>query len=273
MTAAELLLEIAERAHLADHTNPDDENDNRARLPEDPHDLDVLWRALRTGYGLFLRSNPNWQFVRRVVSLTFDLDGTGPANVAGDPARYRLPEYVSGPPEDAWTYGDDNSDVLCIQPVSDAELRALQAASVQTGTPAFVSHRPFTPDDAGVAGRTAWEAVFYPAPGIAHTLSATFRIQAGHLVDLADRHVAGPDHDETIICAAVFHLARNDKIPGLDRDTAEADWLKALADSRTLEAAKAPPTVGPLRKTGQPAAESRYRGRGHTFSYNGTPIP
>lgn len=205
-TFGELLLQLAVRTGFADYSG------SVAALPTDAHRLAKLKSYVNDGYDRFLRANPKWTFLVRMVPLTFNTDGTGPSNIDGEPARYRLPGYVSGPPLGDWTYVDERTSRRAIGRVHPDIIDGYRQVNGETftGVPIICGHRPFSPKDPIGNTQTAWEAIFWPAPDSTYAVQAPFRVAKHRMVELGERHIAGADHDASIAAYAVWVWKEDD---------------------------------------------------------------
>lgn len=180
-------------------------------IPTDPAVLFEVKSTINRAYRAFLSAYPKWTFATQDIFLTFDPDGTGPDNVAGDPGRYRLPRHVGSIPLTDWTYEGGNAPVESIL-VLDHELvdrlRAMDSGSA--GYPTRSAIKRITGNDQGGSDPRAWEAIFHPSPSAVATVKATFRFTGHQLVSLTDRHIAGREHDETIKAFADHEWMKKD---------------------------------------------------------------
>lgn len=244
-TFGEMLLELAERVGKADYINPDDDTDNRARLPSDPHDLDKLKRCLNNGYRSFFNAWPHWRFAEMAHEITFAPDGDGPTNLDADGARYRLPSTIAGNPVGDWTYLGTTTPLSCVMRTDHQSIeRMQQIGDTSTGDPRYCAVRPVKTKDQPTGDPTACEAVFYPAPNRALTVRATFRVRPPKLVDPAQRHVCGADHDLSIIAFAVWEWKREDATDPTDLAACKGDRDEKLEFSKAVDKAGRAPGIG-----------------------------
>jgi hypothetical protein len=115
--------------------------------------------------------------------------------------------------------------------VSEVDIRAYQAgAGSQTGDPYAFCVRPINTTETSTAAR--WEAVFYPTPSTAYAMKAAYRRYPAALVNTTDRSVAGFQHDDTVLAAALAaaELQKHDK-----KGERESSYSSALDRSRMLD--------------------------------------
>ena len=240
MTFRELILDCAERWGVADETG------TRAGIPTDLAVLDKVKRKINAGYADFLRADPRWTFLRQRVQVTWYPDGDGPYNINGDASRYRLPSYVGSAPLTDWTYVDAGAPPSCILTVDGERVRMAAARQVATGVPTWAGCIPLATED-GVGGQSkGWEVVFYPRPSTAYTVEAMFRVGNHVLAELGERHVAGSDHDRTIIAYADHHWFKDDaETPDIPARY-EAEMLRNFGASVQIDKQRRPRNHGKL---------------------------
>lgn len=258
-TFGELLKELAERVGMVDYINPDDDTDNRARLPADPHDLDKLKRCLNNGYREFFNSWPHWRFAEMAHEITFAPDGDGPYNVDGDASRYRLPSTIAGNPLSDWIYQGTTTPLSCILRVDPQSLeRMQQIGDSSSGDPRYSTVRQIKTTDQPTGEPTACEVVFYPTPNRLLTVRGTFRVRPPMLIDPAQRHVCGADHDLSIIAFAVWEWKKGDATDPADLAVCKADRDEKLKQSKEIDQFGRAPGVGRMvDTTPQPAPTVR----------------
>lgn len=243
-TFRDLQRDVAEALKLAVFVNPDDAGDNRARPPADRNRLDRVKRAVNGGLGL-MGLEHDWNVLKRPVELVMNPDGDGPLNIDGDAARYRLPEWGSGAPQGSWviTGGTVQGGLRLATTSLD---RVISAAAMYTagGIPAMAA---VVPHAFPGAERPVWELRVAPAPDAAYTMTIAFRRQAGTLVDDAERHPFGAEHDRTVFCYAMRKATETDMPEAHAQWTAEA--AAALAHSRRIDGQLTPATLGQGPKT------------------------
>lgn len=178
--------------------------DQAAQLPVDAGDLELVGRLVNDGYARFLDDN-QWNFLRVPLTLTF-LTGT----VSADNSRYYLPDDFTGELLSKFTYPAAGPRIS-IENVDEERLRSLQAGSSVSGYPSIVAVRAINT----VASTTSqrWEALFWPTPTTAVTVTARYRRYPAALSASGDTSVAGFAYDRTVLAAAIAaaELQRNDE--------------------------------------------------------------
>lgn len=249
-TFGSLIRDLAEEVGLADYIRAD-ADDNKAGIPEDPHDLDAVKRAVNRGYDRFLRHSPRWTFLIRPVRIVTSAAGTGPYNVGGDPARYRLPSYITARPMGNWRYiGDDTRRGEVINREHQALERALQANDPATGEPLWGAVREYDSPDTIYGAGHAFQAIFYPIPDATYTLEADFRVRRHLLVDLHERTIAGPDHDRAILDCARHEWWSRDAVDPSRLAVVASDMAESLARSIEIDNLNRPRNAGPMLDPG-----------------------
>jgi hypothetical protein len=196
-----------------------------AAVPSDASDLELVKRLVNDGYRRFLTERA-WNFLVVPLSVTF-LSGT----VSSDNARYYLPDDFYGDLEAPFTYASTGPRRL-IEQVSEIDMRAMQAgAGTSTGDPYAFAVRAINTTEDTTAQR--WEAVFFPTPSTAYVVTAVYRRFPAALVDNADRHVCGFQHDDSVLaaCIAAAELQKHDK-----QGEREAAYKAALQRSQGIDA-------------------------------------
>lgn len=237
LTLDDLVLRVAEAFGLADYSG------DKAAVPTSPHDYDLCLRAVNDGIARIYRANPRWNFLRQTVRFPMSTDGTGPWNIESDPARYRMPWFVSTPPEEsAICLTGSTSTQFTVPVVALAYVRnARAAAASDSGTPQIAAVD--RSQVASLGSRPQWEMVVYPDPDYAYVVEATFRCFAPRMVEACERHVMGAEHDQTAIAAAQYAMSLTDnKDPSL-REHYRAEFEKAVAESIALDRMHAPRTI------------------------------
>jgi hypothetical protein len=253
MTYEDIILRVSEALGLCAYAEEAD--DNRAVIPTDPHDLDLVKRAIRDGLGLMQRASPKWRCLQPVLEVTLAPLGDGAASIDGDPARIRLPWWVTGEPS-RWTWEQEDSggyggDLVV---TSEHRILAAHASSSTSGRPQLIALTPRR------NGRTVgdpilgYEAHIYPDPDQAYILRARCRVHPSPLVELNDRHVFGAQHDQTIIAASVYSAMRWDRTRAEDTELWRKRWLEAKAESIALDLENVPGSLGCLE---EPISEGR----------------
>ena len=240
-------------------------------IPATVHELAICKSYVNSGYKDFLQADADWTFLNDEVILTLDPAGAGPFNVNGDPARYRLPQHCTGHPRGNWRFRDDLTSarqVICRpMDVIDAKRQGI----VRTGVPELAGVRgiPSGP----LAGKGS-EVVFYPAPDAAYTLVGLYRVLPYDLVDLDQRHVAGAEHDNTVLAAALHKWAQRD---GDEPSKIErgGEYARLMALSKDIDRRKRTRNFGRMRdpSTSRADAPMGRRAEGLVTHHNGNPIP
>lgn len=245
MTYEQLIVRVAEAAGIASYaTGP-------AAIPTRAHDLDLCKRMVNDGYQRFLngiraggkRPYTAWTFLKPLYTFTLDPAGTGPTNVAADAARYRLSVPVVAHPA-SFTIKDPDSTAsatTCAVTGIDRVWASL-SATVSVGRPVIAAMAPLAADRPGDA--PGWEVVFWPRPDKAYTATARFRLQPRTLVALEERHVAGMEHDQTIIALAIAAMKAKNRSEDVQAARDDADAL--MDASIALDMQRQPATAGPM---------------------------
>lgn len=193
MSFQEILLSCAEKWGKADQTG------TLPAIPSDPADLDQCKRRINEGYRSFLSSNPRWSFAEEKVQVLLAPDGSGPFNIESDGGRYRLPKFIGSIPLTDWTYVGQSTPGGRILTVDHDLVVRQQSQSDATGNSTHAGVGPIVTGEGPGGQHKGWEVRFWPRPQGAYTVEATFRVTSHKLVDLEDRHIAGREHDETIL--------------------------------------------------------------------------
>lgn len=195
-----------------------------ARLPTQAARLDLLKRSVNDGYANFIngidpgnsgaRPYTRWSFLERVVTITFDPDGTGPQNIERDAGRYRLPDGITSRPKTTgWSLDSSGTHPGLRIPDTSADRvvrRWWALGTEQTGTPQIAACRPL-PNPDGQQGGAAWEVIVAPKPDSGSmSMQAPFRVQPRAMQDVTERHICGSQHDQTIRLYALVEYWRND---------------------------------------------------------------
>lgn len=202
LTFRALILRVAEAIGVPLYSGGD-----AAGIPSNAHDLDKCKRIVNDALRQFYIAYPSWSFLRPKLEITLSTDATGPYNVAGDAARYRLPWFVQGPPREAWTFSLPGSSGYWgeIGSVGIAELRKARAAFTgTTGCPKMIAMTPSDDVPLGIGARRGWEIMVYPDPDQAYAIVANYTVNPQDLVVLDERVVAPSIHDAAIqaLCVA-----------------------------------------------------------------------
>jgi hypothetical protein len=244
-TFGDLLLEMAVAFNLARLVTTDGADAGTLALPSDGTTLAKLKMKLNQGYMNFIagidpssqtRPYTAWTFLTREVSITLDPTGTGPQNIAGDSARYRLPDGITSAPKQHWTM--DGSGAYANARILSASIEAvrdqLSITKTTAGCPERAACRPIASPDHPDYGK-AWEVIVSPRPSIAATMTADFRVQARPMTALSQRHVAGPEHDQTILAFGKLAWLSDDDREGGRYQRAMAEAVAARQASIDLD--------------------------------------
>lgn len=255
----DLLLELAVELGLARLVNTSGQ-DQAPTLPTDGSILFKLKQRLNAGYMSFLGGiNPSlppgrkpythWSFLSREVTLEFHPDGLGPLNIDQDSTRYRLPDGITSAPKQAWTIntGGRYSNTH-VQSVTWERVRhELAMAPTLRGCPVMAACRTIDALEHPDHGK-AWETRVYPPPADpGMSMKADFRIQARPLNDLNQRHIAGTEHDRTIIAYALVEWHRRDDKKGDQFGRAMKLAGDSILASIELDKRARPMVVGQIR--------------------------
>lgn len=243
---SDLILGVAEMLDLAEHADSTgDDDDNSARIPTNPSDLGKCKRYVNDGLSLLARdhsrgmallgkkSSTGWYCLRPIIDFDMDPTGTGPLNLEGDAARYRLPYAVQGAPIGAWTWFATGVQGQ-IKTAHIDQVRALLTAPSQiSGYPNMAAVAPTTPKTA--EDRAGWEAMFYPRPSQVLTVSAQFQLAVRPLKALRDYHPFGQIHDQTVLSACRWAASKQESGESERRKEWKADYDEALAASVLID--------------------------------------
>jgi hypothetical protein len=202
-------------------------------LPTDADALDddvtLAKQLVNDGYRRFITARPDWRFLSPLNTITF----------VADTAAYDLPDGSYGDALEPWTFAASTGPRWSIQQVDEAMIRRLQSAGDVSGDPVYAAVRPKAVDATSTTAR--WEVVFWPTPSAVLTVSARMRLFPDALSADTDHSVAGFQHDQTILAAALAaaELARNDTI-GIHEKT----YQQRLMDSIRIDQAVAPRRMG-----------------------------
>ena len=238
LTFDDLILEVAEEWRLAAHPSS-----GAAGIPTDTHDLDLVQRKVNKGYDRFLRDDPNWSFMLVIVTITIGSTATF-NTIDGDTARYRLPRYITGQPRSNWWFTNTDIRYGEIIPMHHAVLEQMRQGSPSSGRPRYAAVRPLETKDDKSGQIRGWELLLYPDPEQTYVIAADFRIRSDTLLNPLDRHIAGRDHDRTIIAASNLEMAMQDAEGRELLSRYETDYLACLGSSRRLDLKARPSRLG-----------------------------
>jgi len=211
MSFSRLILEVAEAAGIARYQDATDGEGNIARIPSDAHDLDRVRRAVNRGLRAFFAANRRWTFLVPAVTLTLTEDASGGDNINGDASRLRLPPGLKGDPIGNWTINAPDSTAnptTCIH-TSERRVMSCISTSASSGRPTMAAVRPVMGLGSGTDGAVR-EVIFWPKPDTTYTASARFRVLPREMNELEERHLAGAEHDETILAFCKFAMLERD---------------------------------------------------------------
>lgn len=251
-----LLLRTAEALSLADNTG------SVVGIPTNSTDLDIVKRALWDGLEMFYRGlDPRtgkvrlWSFLTPTVELTIGTAATNPRLINGDTSRYLLDLRVQGAPVGRWSWSDGSGWFGRALSTSIDRVDMAHGGAAVTGPPQMAAVAPL--EGRSAAGqRQGWEVRVYPKPDRAYTLRARFRLWPPRMEHVSEKHLAGAQHDQTIIAQAVWARRRFDA-----KDPAERAGYKAAADeamiaSIELDLQNEPDNAGPLTDLSDPSGKA-----------------
>lgn len=239
-----------------------------AAKPTDTHDLDVCKRLVNDGFRRFFNSNPRWNWVKRLFTITFDPNGTSDKCVGGENWRYYMPNGFYGQILGWITYGG-NTGISHLVRRTEQEIRAARSSAETSGEPGVYDVRPLAGDDAG-----RWEIVVWPGPSSARTVTGKCLIYPNKLIEDGDVLNCGPVFDEAVLAAALAEAERQrEDSSGL----MESNWAESLVRAIAIDQRTAPTTVGynadrsddigPGRRRGFSGVDSYVSGDGNTYNF------
>lgn len=271
MSLEDLLLDLADKVGLASHGS---NGTSAPTIPDDEADRARLIHYINAGYKLFLRDDPDWTFLEIPVSITFNPDGDGPFNVAGDAGRYRLPHPVRSRPRGNWVYQDQSSVFAQVIDYAPRRVEIMRQANGASGIPEYCGCRRLPVTDGTEQPKLAWEALFYPKPSSVLTVTAPFRVVPYNLVELHERHVCGADHDHSIVAAAWYLWELKDETEPGSLALATADKDNAFAASKELDGRNRTRRYGRMRDPSiRTTTTGSRRARGLITEVGGNPVP
>ena len=245
--------------------------DGAASMPTDPASLAKLKRIVNDGYSMFLRGDSNWSFLDYSHTITTNGDGLGAMNIDGNAARYRMPAFITGNPKGNLVYTDSNALCpFCVVYDYNSVDQHRQVIDT-TGTPSMVGFKPYHGREP--SGQViGWEAVFYPTPDSIYTLQGSWRIHPYKMVDPAERHVGGAEHDFALKKAIRYAWALEDEDGDAGVTRHRQAWLDELTASKKIDVPKRPVRRGRLAEIG-PKHSQHTPPRALVTHINGMPIP
>lgn len=162
-----------------------------------------------------------------------------PAAVDGDNSRYYLPDDFYGDLIHPFTYGS-NGPYKYIQPTSEAMIRQyISGQGLTTGDPTMSATRAINTVPTTDGDR--WEVIFWPSPAGTHTVTAMYKRFPNALSSGTDTSVAGFQHDETVLDAA---LAAAELQRGDVAGPKEQKYRDSLSRSKRLDGRTRPSRMG-----------------------------
>jgi hypothetical protein len=212
-------------------------------LPTSAGSLDRLRQSCREAYRTFMQTDPHWSWLHREILVTL---GTGSPDLidAADLRRYRLPTFVATAPlGDLSLRNAAGVAVWQVKLVAASVLLGQQALLTDAQTPQCVTVRTVP----GTTGRQV-ELLTDAKPDQTYTLRGVFRVHQSWDAE-EERHLAGGEHDQTLLRMAVYAFKRTDEgaVGVIDRIKRDAD--EALSRSLTLDMAARPTWLGVMPDT------------------------
>jgi len=239
------MLNVARQFGYARITD-DEGKDIAPALPAEPSRLAAIRDAVDTGYARFLAATPHWTFLQQTITVV--VDPAGVTAIDGDTSRYLLPAGVAGRPHRSWlvtlpsgTWVGEALDT------SISRVLAVAAERVNSlGPPVAAAVRPALNV---TNGSTRWELAIAPRPDQAYNLVGEFRLEPVMMAELTDRHIAGPQHDQTIKDMSCAAMAESDSqfADAVERWQMQAD--RSLARSLENDGELQPSNLGTMPDT------------------------
>lgn len=250
-TAQDLLIRLAESAGCAVYENPEDANDNTARIPTNPHDLDKCWRALNDAISYLSRVR-TWRCLMYRSQISIGSDGTAPLCLDSRPGVYALPWYFdTASPAVDWHISDSAGSLVSIVTMTDINtVRRHLLAGTGSGRPVLAAVVPGVSGSPGASSRKGWQIHLAPIPDQSYTMESEIRLRATKMVSLEDRHVFGAIHDETLLSVAKWMIARDQRSDAENVALLKAEADEAIATSIRIDIENTPPTLGLMTDPG-----------------------
>lgn len=243
-TLSQLMLDLAEAVGLVETVDPLTGANVDPRVPTDSSRQSVLRRAVNNGYQAFLSAYPAWTFLEATWSVQLDPTGLSAANVAGDAGRYRLPGNMGSTLSRVLITDGAGVRQSIIDVTTPQRVATLWADQTRIGWPVLAAVRPLVPTPAADDTGPSWELILAPRPVAVGQAQATVRLSPRPLVNLTDRHIAGQEHDRTIVLMAIMEHARADE-PDAERFARyERAAMTALSMSIEVDKRMQPATLG-----------------------------
>lgn len=167
-----------------------------AELPDaSTHDRDLVFRLVNDGYRRFVSANPRWNFLSPVISITTS---------AGD-FDYDMPDNFTGSLADPFTFTSDGPGYERLWEVSEDQIREWQAINGDTWS-TTPTHYAIRSKNSATPPR--FEVLFWPTPDTAYELLARARLFPNALSSTTDKTVAGFQHDQAVLYAALAEAER-----------------------------------------------------------------
>lgn len=267
-TYGDLMLDLAVRVNQASFGA---DGTSEAALPTDAETLRRLESCVREALSLFLRSDKNWSFMFETVSITFDPSGQSEFCVGGDAGIYLLPAFVTSGPVGNWRYADSRTRLSEITTRSWQEVMRYRNRYINRGLPRYSGFKALEPAEQAGLSRSGMKVNFWPIPAQAYTIEAEFRVSVPKVIDLADRHPCGADHDDTILKWAEEVWREMDETDSELYLRVKAARLAALEQSQALDSTKRTRRHGPKRLLSGADRTVLPRSDWQAGKYNGNP--
>ena len=258
-TLAELMLRVAVATGVAEFVDGQG-RDSAPVLPSSPSRLGLIRLAVQEGYQRFLAADPSWSFLRTVVQVRLEPNGSGPDQPDGDPSAVMLPVGVRSQPLQGWTVKQGDTAGSRVRDVpADAIIQA-RAAHPEAGRIEAAAIQPVVQNDGGVRYR----AICWRKPAATTILEASFLLEPGQLAADTDRHGAGAHHDRVIAALAEAEFLRRDVAGGASSarvTMADQAAERMLANARAADARMTPAVFGRLGDTTAHARDGGRHGR------------
>lgn len=256
ITFRQLRIRVAEALGVAYYGS---DGTQSAQPPQDLHDLNRVDRAITDGLATFYGAH-DWYWLQPVVTVTLSPDGTGLSNIDSDPARYRMPWYVQGPPTGHIKVelegGGSTYDIphASLTTVIEETGRTHKVASM----PVVAGFGPYVGAGDRASDVRGWEMRVAPKPDRAHKIYAEYRISAPELVIPSQKHVAGSANDSAVIAACLRSAFVGH--PDMARFAAyDAEYQQRLGEAIRRDARNRPSNHGSVRGIHSMAVRPMFR--------------
>ena len=250
LTFRDLVVRTAEYMGVADYDDA-----GVVAIPADAHDLEKVKRIVNDGIRMFITdAKPTgWYWRKRFLSVTFNAAGTGPFNIEGDAARYKLTTpYFNGVVDGRITYKVESDHGVSLGWTSEADLRRMREINDYAGYPQFAAVRPYKD---GI-----YELLLYPTPHTAETVEFPYVISFDLLDDLDQSQPAGTEFDDAVLAACKAKAEMENE------DLANGPWVAYYQQKALPNAHKADDRLRP-RKLGYNSNMQARLGRGGRKRY------